>query len=71
MSMDDYWVYFFSSIALLFVFEGMLPFLSPQQWRKMMMQLAQQSNQTLRVFGAVSMGLGLLLLMITHSGYLG
>ena len=68
--MDEYWVYFLSSIALLLVFEGILPFLSPVQWRRTMMHLAQQPDQALRIFGAISMGLGVILLTLLHSGML-
>lgn len=66
--MNEYWDYLVSAIALLMVFEGILPFLSPRQWRRMMMRLAEQSDQVLRSFGAISMGLGVGLILFLHSG---
>lgn len=56
---------FFAAIALLFVFEGLLPFLLPGFWRRMMSQMIVQNDRTLRTMGLISMliGLGLLYLI--------
>ena len=58
------WQIFFSGLALLFVFEGILPFLSPQQWRRMMYQVLGQTDRSLRIMGLVSMLIGLLILYL-------
>lgn len=50
------------AIGLVFVFEGLLPFLLPDVWRRTMQKLVLQSNQSLRLFGFVSMMVGLILL---------
>jgi uncharacterized protein YjeT (DUF2065 family) len=55
------WSIFISAIGLLFVFEGILPFLSPRFWRNMMLPLLSQPDRAIRVMGLVSMLLGLLL----------
>jgi len=54
--------YFFTAIGLLFVFEGLLPFLSPRFWRRVMQQMMAQSDRGLRVFGLLSMLIGLLII---------
>lgn len=54
------------AIALLLVFEGMLPFLSPNGWRQAMIQAGQLSDKTLRVIGLGSMLAGVLILYLVH-----
>lgn len=50
------------AIALVFVIEGITPFLAPRLWRRAMQQMFMQSDKALRVCGLVSMLLGLGLL---------
>ncbi|OGT37380.1 MAG: hypothetical protein A3F12_06375 [Gammaproteobacteria bacterium RIFCSPHIGHO2_12_FULL_38_14] len=57
---------FLSALGLLLVFEGILPFLSPEGWRKIMKQMMMQSDRTLRIIGLVSMLIGLLLVSVVH-----
>lgn len=49
------------AIGLVFVLEGLLPFLAPHFWRQAMQQMLMQSDRTLRIFGFVSMLIGLAL----------
>lgn len=58
MNWDD----FFAAIALLLVFEGLLPFMNPPKWRFMMKTALQQNDSTLRFIGLGSMALGLVML---------
>lgn len=53
------------AISLLLVIEGILPFLSPQSWRKMAFSVAQLDDRSLRIMGLVSMliGVGVLYLI--------
>jgi hypothetical protein len=53
------------AFCLMLIMEGILPFLYPQRWRKLVVQLAQVSDRHMRLLGLVSMllGLGLLLLV--------
>jgi uncharacterized protein YjeT (DUF2065 family) len=60
------WGIFVTSVGLLLVFEGMLPFLSPDLWRGMMQQMLLQSDRTLRIVGLVSMLSGLVIVCIAH-----
>jgi uncharacterized protein len=52
------WKDFFAAIALLFVFEGMMPFVNPQKWRQAIILIAQQPDKTLRIMGLISMIMG-------------
>lgn len=52
------------SIGLVFVLEGLTPFLLPRLWRRAMQQMVVQSDHYIRMFGLVSMLIGLLLLYL-------
>ncbi|SBS33115.1 hypothetical protein MAQ5080_02472 [Marinomonas aquimarina] len=53
--------------SLLLIAEGVLPFLKPKLWREMMVRAIASSDKNLRVLGAVSMFLGLMLLLLARS----
>ena len=55
-----------AAIGLVFVLEGLLPFLTPRLWRRAMQQMMMQSDRTLRIFGLTSMLLGLGFLYLTY-----
>jgi uncharacterized protein YjeT (DUF2065 family) len=50
---------FWSALALVLVFEGLFPFLSPGGWRQTFQKLMQLSDGQLRFFGLTSILLGL------------
>ena len=50
------------ALALMLVFEGLLPFLSPQAWRRAFERATRLSDGQIRFFGLTCMVLGLLLL---------
>ena len=54
------------ALALMLVFEGLLPFLSPQAWRQAFMRAVQMSDGQIRFIGLASMVAGLVLLAIWH-----
>lgn len=54
------------ALALVLVLEGILPFLHPQGWRRTMHQVAEFDDSTLRVVGALSMLVGLILLYVVR-----
>ena len=60
MSSESFW----SAIALVLVIEGLLPFISPNGWRRAFNQLLQLRDGQLRFFGLCSIVLGLVLLWI-------
>ena len=52
------------AIALVLVFEGIIPFLAPQKFRQALAQLCQLPDQVLRVIGLVSMTIGIIFLYL-------
>ncbi len=56
------WTDLLSALGLMLVLEGLMPFASPANWRKMMQQLGTAPDSSLRVIGAISMVVGLLIL---------
>jgi uncharacterized protein YjeT (DUF2065 family) len=60
------WQLFLIGVALVFIFEGVLPFLSPRMWRRAMQQMLIQSDRSLHLFGLLSMLLGVFLLYEVH-----
>jgi len=50
------------SISLLMILEGVLPFLAPDIWRKIMIKAITSSDFNLRLLGVISIFLGLCLL---------
>lgn len=49
-------------LGLVFVLEGLLPFLAPDRWRRAFLQIAQLSDGQIRFFGLVAILFGILLL---------
>ncbi|MBT8112771.1 MAG: DUF2065 domain-containing protein [Gammaproteobacteria bacterium] len=52
------------AIALVLVFEGIIPFLAPDKFRQALAQLTQMPDQVLRIIGLASMTLGIIFLYI-------
>ncbi|SVD38217.1 uncharacterized protein METZ01_LOCUS391071, partial [marine metagenome] len=48
-----------AAVALLFIFEGLIPFLNPDGLRKVFQVVAQLDNQKLRFLGITSMLFGI------------
>ena len=61
------WVDLFAALALVFVFEGVLPFLSPTRYRAMILAASQYSDNGIRTLGALSMVVGLAVLYLVRS----
>ena len=55
---NDLW----AALALLMVIEGIVPFLSPEGFRRMMIMMAQMDDRSLRMSGLVTMLAGVALL---------
>ena len=62
----DFWQVLPAALALVFVIEGVLPFVSPPRWRAMMMSVARLDDSSLRRFGLVSMVFGVFLLYLVN-----
>ena len=56
-----------SSVALLLVFEGLLPFLTPTLWRRTLLQIAKRSDQVIRITGLICLCLGTALMYWVHA----
>ena len=50
------------ALALVMVIEGLLPFLAPDRWREMLVQVVKVESRNLRIFGAVMIGTGIIAL---------
>jgi len=62
------WNDLFTAIALLLIFEGILPFLNPDRYRKMLEMMEKISNSQLRTMGLVVMVVGAVLLTVVRTG---
>ena len=56
MTSDLFWL----ALALVLVFEGLLPLLAPTLWRRVFTDLMQLRDGQLRFFGLICVGSGLL-----------
>ena len=54
------------ALALVLIFEGVLPFLSPSAWRSVFEKATRLSDGQIRFIGLSSMVIGLLLLALWH-----
>lgn len=60
MNADTLWL----ALALVLVFEGLLPFLNPQGWRRMFAQLLSLQDGQIRFFGLISILAGVALIWL-------
>ncbi len=51
------------AVALMLVFEGLMPFAFPQRWREVFRSLLELSDGQIRFIGMACIGAGLLLLL--------
>jgi uncharacterized protein YjeT (DUF2065 family) len=61
-----YWTEILTALALVFVLEGMLPFISPAKYRQMVAEITRLSDNNIRNIGLVVMVAGLLLLFFVR-----
>ncbi len=61
------WSDLLAAFALYMVLEGILPFLNPQALRRIMLSFANVADAHLRLWGLVSMSLGVALLYFVRS----
>ena len=64
--MLDIWQVLPVAIALVFVLEGLLPFVSPARWRRMLVLAEQLTESQIRLVGLGSMVFGVVLLYLVH-----
>ncbi len=54
------------AFCLMLVIEGIIPFISPGRWRKMLLVLDEIDDSTMRMIGLASMLTGTVLLLIIN-----
>ena len=57
---------FYAALCLVLVIEGLVLFAAPQGWQAMMREALKLEPRTLRAFGAVAIGIGLITLHWVH-----
>ncbi len=62
----DFWHVLPVAIALVFIIEGMLSFVSPNRWRNMLAMVEQMDDRVIRNVGLGSMLFGIVLLYLVH-----
>ncbi len=63
---SEFWHQLLIGFCMVLILEGILPFLYPQRWRSLVQQLAQVSNQALRITGLMSMMIGVIVLYMIN-----
>lgn len=58
----DFWHVLPVALALVFILEGLIPFISPGRWRNMLAVAGEMEDRVIRNIGLSSMLLGLVLL---------
>jgi uncharacterized protein YjeT (DUF2065 family) len=59
----NFWPSILAALALVLIFEGLLPLISPTKWREMFTQLLQLQDGQIRFFGLTTVLMGLFLLI--------
>ncbi len=62
----DFWQVLPVAIALVFIVEGMLPFISPNRWRTMLAMAEQMDDRMIRGVGLGCMLFGVVILYLVH-----
>ena len=60
------WTEILTALALVLVIEGMLPFISPSRYRRMVIEVTQLKDGQIRNIGLAVMLIGLLLLYLVR-----
>ncbi len=63
---SEFWYELAIAFCLVMILEGVLPFLYPHRWRRMVEQLSNINDSTLRIIGLISMLAGTLGLYLIH-----
>lgn len=62
----DFWQVLAAAVALVFIIEGMLPFISPDRWRKLLALANGMEDRVIRNIGLGSMLFGVVVLYLVH-----
>jgi uncharacterized protein YjeT (DUF2065 family) len=58
------WADLGAGLAFFLIFEGLLPFASPQSWRRALAMMAELEDRQLKTIGLIAIGLGCGLLFL-------
>jgi uncharacterized protein YjeT (DUF2065 family) len=61
------WADLFAGFAFYLILEGLLPFASPQAWRRGLAAMAALNDNQLRIFGLIIVFAGLVLLFFVRN----
>ena len=61
-----FWTEVLTTLALVLVLEGMLPFISPSHYRRMVEEVTRLGDNSIRNIGLIVMIAGLLLLFVVR-----
>ena len=61
-----FWTEVLTALALVLVLEGMLPFISPSNYRRMVAEVTRLGDSSIRNIGLIVMIAGLLLLFVVR-----
>jgi len=53
-----------SAVALVLIFEGLLPFLNPAAWRRVFERALQLTDAQIRLLGLSSLAVGVVILLV-------
>ena len=59
----DEWM---AALGLALIFEGLAPFLFPEQWRSFVQRVAQMAGDRIRTIGLMAVLSGVVLLLFAH-----
>jgi len=59
----SFWHSLLTALALVLIFEGLMPLISPSKWREMFTHLLQLEDGQIRFFGLTTILLGFFLLL--------
>jgi uncharacterized protein YjeT (DUF2065 family) len=62
----DMWHQLAVAVAMVFILEGIIPFLAPRRWQNLVRVMAELDNNTMRTMGLASMLFGLALLYLVN-----
>lgn len=63
---ENFWSALLPALALVFIIEGMMPFLNPRGWRASLLLITKLDDRTIRSIGFFSMLFGLIFLYLVH-----
>ena len=61
----DFWGLLLSAVGLMLVLEGLMPLISPRQWRSVFEQAAKLADGQLRFLGLLALVIGVALLVFS------